>query len=522
MNELLKSLADGLKQSSLASKLTAGLVAMAVVLAVGVSAVVGSKPHYDMLLSGLDDSESAQAMVALAEAGIAFEASQPPGPFVIYVDQADRSAAFAAIYQSGAMIPLKKGIPSDQGGMSSVFLSNQERIQMSQKRLWGEMESVIEELDFVSDAHVQTTTSEPSPFSSERPRRTAAVTVTVRNMRPMTEGQANTIVLLVGHGLEIEPNDIILSDQSGNLLNGAEEEEEGDEAIRDTLEYKQRYDAALSKKANGALSDLLGPNKARVEVDSLWNFEQSTTSSEITSKGTVVTEKTNESTTPVAGSSPAVASGVLDTGDSSDGSSGDPPIVTPPVAELSETTKEHKPSREVKETVRIAPVLTRLSVALFLDDSISPDQVLSLEGAVKAAVGYDEEARADNFQTVSLPFVLDEPVVEEESPEGSPAEGAEVVEESEPSPMMQMLLRRGVEIAVAMVFIVLLLKSLRSAKGAETTAAAAAAAANSEDEVDLELLAQAQVQELLSSDPERVGEILSQWARDEESVGAGK
>ena len=38
-------------------------------------------------------------------------------------------------------------------------------------------------------------------------------------------------------------------------------------------------------------------------------------------------------------------------------------------------------------------------------------------------------------------------------------------------------------------------------------------------EVDPELLAQAQVQELLTSDPKRVGEILSQWARDAK-VGA--
>src|SRR5688500_2466231 len=126
MNEQLKTLRDGLSRSSLASKVTAGLVALAVVLAVGLSAFVSNRPHLPLLLSGLSDNESAAAMKALAEAEIPFEVSQPPGPFVVYVDEDDRALALAAIYQGDAMVPLWKGIPADQGGMASVFLSNGE------------------------------------------------------------------------------------------------------------------------------------------------------------------------------------------------------------------------------------------------------------------------------------------------------------------------------------------------------------------------------------------------------------
>src|SRR6185503_12477183 len=61
------------------------------------------------------------------------------------------------------------------------------------------------------------------------------------------------------------------------LLNGAPEKESPLEGVDDWLEYKERYDENLASKANRVLSDILGPARARVEIDSLWSFEQSTT-----------------------------------------------------------------------------------------------------------------------------------------------------------------------------------------------------------------------------------------------------
>ncbi|MEM7309982.1 MAG: flagellar M-ring protein FliF C-terminal domain-containing protein [Planctomycetota bacterium] len=540
MNQAFGSLIEAFRGSSLASRVTAGLVAMAVLLAVGVSAVVSNRPHFSMLMSGLNDSESASAMRALAESGIAFEVSQPPGPFVVYVDEGDRSAALAAIYQSGAMIPLEKGIRADQSGMSSVFMSSGERTQVSQKRLWGEMEGILEALDFVTKARVQTSASDASPFaSSAMPKKTCAAQLQVASAFPLTEEQADTVVLLISRGLEIEPHNIVVSDQSGNLLNDTAEEEEDEQSAEDWLEYKHRFDRSLSAKANAILGEILGPHKARVEIDSLWSFDQSTTSSETVSKGTVVSETKNATETPLgtpaagtAGTMSNIDFGVTNaavadaSGDQATEATAEPMLST-----TDEEKREFDPSRVLTETVSVAPTLKRMSIALFLDDSIPVDQVAALEGAVQAAVGYDTEERTDVFRTVSLPFALDveeEPAGEgdgEATGEEGEASGEEqpAAETEEPSPMMELLLRRGVEIAVALIFIGLLLSSLRTAKKGAAPAQSAEGgddAAEPEDIVDPELLAQAQVQELLTSNPERVGEILSQWARDESEVGA--
>jgi hypothetical protein len=74
------------------------------------------------------------------------------------------------------------------------------------------------------------------------------------------------------------------------------------------------------------------------------------------------------------------------------------------------------------------------------------------------------------------------------------------------------LLRRAVEVASALLFLFLLWRTLRSSPKARPSSAEPATGATP---VDAELLARAQVDELLKSDPAKVGEVLSRWAREE-------
>jgi flagellar biosynthesis/type III secretory pathway M-ring protein FliF/YscJ len=77
-------------------------------------------------------------------------------------------------------------------------------------------------------------------------------------------------------------------------------------------------------------------------------------------------------------------------------------------------TKEYAPTLTREERVRLVPELKRLSVALFLDQSVEA-QAPSLEQAIQAAVGFDAERR-DGFTTIVLPFVA--------PPEAAPDERA--------------------------------------------------------------------------------------------------
>lgn len=509
MNDLLRVLAEKLKGAELGSKAVAILVGLALLGTLGVTAVVSGRKHFELAFSGLSDHEVAEVNKALAEAGLSFEVSQPPSPFSVYVERDERSAAYRAVYGAGALDKPLKGILADSG-VSSVFQGSEERLQSVRKREWQEMEGMLEVLDFVVSARVRTSSGSTSPLTgkSSAPMG-ASVTLRLAGGELGAE-QAQTVAQLVSRGLGIEPDRIVISDQAGNQLFDGTEKEAVDQKVGDLLAHRERYDLQATEAANAVLAQTLGPGKARIAVRSEWDYDQSTVRTETSAgKATLVSEHKNTTETPLARQAAASNAAGIDSNVASD--EGAPPVEPAPeeplVSRTSEEDKEYQPSLKTEERVRFVPTLTRLSVAVFLDESLDAGLAGQLEGAIKAAVGF-VEAR-DEFQSVRLPFAV------EAVPEGA-ADGATPELPAEPNRMLELLLERGVEIAVSLVFVILLWKSLRGGR----SKAQAESAAGGEPEIDAELLARARVEELLSADPEQVGSILSSWAKGEPVAGA--
>jgi flagellar M-ring protein FliF len=396
--------------------------------------------------------------------------------------------------------------------MASVFHSAEERAQGVRKREWEEMEKMLEELDFVVGARVRSSPGAATTFlGGPATATTASVTLRVEGGAELTDDQARTVANLVSRGLGIAKEDLMISDQAGRSLYDGEESRGDERDVEDLLAHQTEYDARLSSEATAVLEDILGPNKARVTVSSEWDFAQSTTRIETAQKGPVVQETTTTSEKPVSlgaaggGEATGVSANTLDPDSPASTIEGETPAVEPLLEKTSEQRKEYAPSTTHEERVRYVPELERLSVALFLDQSVDPARKADLESAIKASVGFDEER--DAFESVVLAFVPPPAPEPSTAPEEAPAA---------PSPWLELLLQRGLEIASGLVFLVLLLKTLKSARKPAAASAAGRAAAAAEDSgVDTEMLARVQVEELLKSDPSRVGEILSKWAREE-------
>ena len=512
MNELLRVLAEKLKGAQFGSKAVAVLTGLALVALLGGTAVLSGRKHFELAFSGLSDHEVAEVNKALADAGLAFEVSQPPGPFSVWVERSERSAAYRAAYGAGALDKPLEGILADSG-VSSVFQGSEERLQSARKREWQEMEGMLEVLDFVVSARVRTSPGSVSPITG-KPAAPMGASVTLRLAGgELSASQAQTVAQLVSRGLGVEPGRIVISDQSGNQLFDGNEGQDEERKVGELLAQRERYDRQATEAANAVLAQTLGPDKARITVRSEWDYDQSTVRIESPSgKATLVSEHRNTTETPLEGSAaPSVAAGIdanVATSESEQEPPAEPAPVEPLVSRTSEEDKEYQTTLKTEERVRFVPTLTRLSVAVFLDESLDAALVAELEGAIKAAVGFDEER--DEFHSVRLPFAAIEPAAD--------GEAAATAVPDEPSPMLEVVLERGVEIAVSLAFVILLLKSLKGGRskrsGSEPTALAR------EPEVDPELLARAKVEELLTSDPERVGSILSSWAKGEPIAGA--
>jgi flagellar M-ring protein FliF len=498
---------EALRGTRAGTKLVALIGGASFVVIIGLAAVVSSRPDLQLLFTNLDDHDVGKVGKALADAGYTFRTTSPPAPFNVYVDESEHASAMASVYSAGALDKPLVGITS-ASGVASVFNSADERRQGVRKREWQEMEAMLRSLRFITSAHVRTSPGTSNAFARHAPRTTASVTLETSN--PLTRPQMDTVARIVSNGLGVERRDVVISDHElAVIFDGSDANDDGFDG-QDAREFESEHDRRLSERANQVLEVALGPGKAHVIVTSEWNYEQSTSRIESANGKGVLLEETKHSTErPQTGARSGVG-GVVGV---SANTAIDPATVVatentappePPVERITDETKKYSPLTTTEERVSAIPVIKRLSVAFYVDETdLDPAKFDSLESSVKASVGFDE-AR-DTFESSSLTFFVPAtPVVD-------PAAAAP----TEPNPMLETMLRRGVEIVTALVFIALLIKTLRnSSKGSKKDVVVP----QSHEEVDAEMLARASVDELLKSDPDRVGEILSSWARGEEAL----
>lgn len=550
MKDLLNQLLTQARGASTAVKTSValGLVGLALVLSAGFW--FASRPHYVVFQGELNSGQLQRVVSALSSAGVDFNYSQPPGPHVVYVEEGDLPIAFGAVADAGALADVDGGIlGASAGGLADIFKGHDERRQLTRKREWQDMEQMLEHLDFVREARVRT--SEPSTLgSTASAERSCSVTLVVRPGFSLDTAAKRTIASQVRLGLGVSEENLIVADQTGRtLFDGRQSMESG--GTSDWEEWAREEDARLETKVNQELAMVLGTGKSLVSVRSNWDFdfETSVTSSADPKSRSVARESSESASMPVFSDSAGVggavgsASNLADPSDYGVTSAAAPTSAAsassaPLMGESTESRSEkvYLPSQEVVQTVRRRPLRERLNVALYLDESLEATAP-TIADAVKTMVGLDPK-RQDVLSLQVLPFPTPEAVDDE------------LVVEPGVNPMVELLLTRGLEFAAGLGFLVVLFFSLRRSKGdlpqsvgegAEqfdgidpesqpslmptgTGGARGASSGSStlgkpdtQESVDPEMLALARVQELLENEPDKVGELLTNWVRGAEA-----
>jgi flagellar biosynthesis/type III secretory pathway M-ring protein FliF/YscJ len=519
----LRKLLDQLEKAPLRTKLTAAgsLIAFVAVLAVG--GVIVSRPHFVKLYANLGDTERVAVEKALASAKVSYRVSDFPGPFVVWVDESRYDEAQIAVALASGLAQAPRGIDAASTGASTIFMSAGERAQSMQKREWQECEHLLEKLDFVESATVTTSMPETSPLRAKKPVM-VSVALGVRGTSLLSTEQAQNVAKLVCNRFGVPPENVVITDQTGRMLYDATASDDQGARTRDLFEHAASHDSELAAKANEQIAAAFGKRKALVTVTSQWNYDQTTTVDEkIDPKTVAMTSDTRKTSTPAAaadevGGPTGVASNLA--GDFGNGNAAVPKVEGKPakpdaVATTQDEKKVFEASRSKTQTVHSTPKLERLFVSLVVDESLAlkKDEIQSL---VEAAVGFDK-TRRDVIGVSTTTIAADAPVDPAAPGEVKPVEG--------PSETTRMLLERGVQIVSAIGFLVVLALSLKGGKKSAAGAAGARVAAGGEGEalvepeIDPEALARAQIEELVQSDPRRVGEILSRWVDDRPMAG---
>jgi len=304
------------------------------------------KPRMALLYSGLAAEEAAKIVEKARDAGTPYELKD--GGTTVYVP--------AEQVYSLRLTMAAQGLPTgDQAGYNILdqesFGVSPFKQQVNYKRaVEGELAKSIQVIDGVLSARVHVVRPESKLFARGAESPSATVVLKLGGGRRLTPGNIDAIVHLVAGGVEgLNPQHVVVVDSAGTLLTGAT----GDEFARNTgelLDHKTQIEEYLSRKAEGMLTAVLGPNRASVRVSAVLETSSLSTTKEVFSPDEKVVTKeeiTSSSTTPAPAKDGAGASGAS--------------------TKEEVTNTEYQVGRTIEEKIEQPGTVKSLSVAAFVD-----------------------------------------------------------------------------------------------------------------------------------------------------------
>lgn len=301
-----------------------------------------------------------------------------------------------------------QGLPSSSEGYALLdrqgITTSEFRQQIDyQRALEGELSKTLRSIDGIESATVHLALPEESVFINEPTKPTASVLVRKSGTAPITSQQVAAMVHLVASSVKgMSPEDVTVADASGAVLStaGLDAAAGGQSARTDATSAVENEVAASLRSM---LARVVGAENVAVTVRAELDLteRQATTESFDSSAdgGVVIAERVANET--YTGADQAGSTGVL----GPDGA----PVETTPVGSESSYTKDdadrtYAVNRTVESTTIAPGAVTRLNVAVLVDETmVTDEQRTAIEAMVSTAAGVDL-TRGDQVTVTRLPF----------------------------------------------------------------------------------------------------------------------
>jgi flagellar M-ring protein FliF len=358
-----------------------------------------SAPSYTLALTGLDPAETGEITAALDEKGIGYELRN--NGTALAVEEAQTAQAQIALAEAG-----HAGSGSRHPGFELVTeqklgASNFQQQVAFQQALEGQLGTVIEQIQGVQRADVQLALPDDQLFAEESDPPTASVLLGVEP-GSMDPASVRGIAGLVSSSVKaLKPENVTITDSAGTPLWPTGEASADGMGGTAALQAEMKYARGLESQVDAMLARTLGPNKAKVQIAADLDMTEGTREElRHGDEGVATTRKTETETFEGTGGG---AGGTA-------GTAGNVPNYAQGAAAGGESEYERESEEDtlaVDKTVtrtKLAPgEVERMSVALVLDASVPAEQASALEETVAAAVGMDEE-RGDTIETTQIEF----------------------------------------------------------------------------------------------------------------------
>ncbi|WP_434680741.1 flagellar M-ring protein FliF [Pseudomonas sp. R1-18] len=427
------------------------LVGLAASVAIGFAVVLWSQqPDYRPLYGSLAGMDSKQIMDTLTAANINYTVEPNSGALLVKADDVQRARiqlAQAGVVQNDANIGFEI-LDKDQGLGTSQFME----ATRYRRGLEGELARTISSLNNVKAARVHLAIPKSSVFVRDDRKPSASVLVELYAGRSLEPSQVVAITNLVATSVpELSKSQITVVDQKGNLLSDQAENSELTMAGKQ-FDYSRRMEGMLTQRVQNILQPILGNDRYKAEVSAVVDFsavestaesfnpdqpalrsEQSVNEQRSSSlgpqgvPGALSNQPPGPATAPqtTGGAAGAAAAAIapgqplLDANGQQimDPATGQPALAPYPADKRVQSTKNFELDRSISHTKQQQGRLTRLSVAVVVDDMVKVDpasgetsrapwsaaDLARFTRLVQDAVGYDA-SRGDSVSVINVPF----------------------------------------------------------------------------------------------------------------------
>lgn len=364
---------------------------------------VFNRTEYHVLFSGLKSEDAGAVVAALQERGISYRLEEAGTAVYVPKDQVPETRISLAT----------AGLPT--GGVVGFEIFNTTRLGETeadrqlrfQAALQGELTRTIRQLNEVADARIHIVLPKRSLFVQESQAATASVLLQLKPGSQLTKGQVHAIANLVSSSVEgLTPDNVTIVDTKGTVLNAPAQQQLGG-GVGDRFEMQWLYEQQLEKSIVAMLERIYGLGNVVAKVNATMDFAYSEQYSEIFSpvnrgeglvRSTQHFEESYQGTSSGAGGLPGVDSNVpgyvfVDQGGGTT------------EWERREGTTNYELNRTETRSTTLPGQLTNLSVSVWVNGNLNPNQIASVEESVIRATGLKLE-RGDSIYVTSVPFEI--------------------------------------------------------------------------------------------------------------------
>ena len=355
-----------------------------------------SAPSYSTLLTGLDPAQTGKIESTLSAKGIGYQIQN--GGTALAVDSSQTSQARIALASAGLL-----GVGSTQPGFellnsSQLGASNFQQQVTYQRALEGQLDQTIEQIQGIDSATVNLVLPNQQDQLFGDNSQSSSASVLLSDSGNLDSNAVKGIAELVASSVQgLSDQKVTITDSTGALLWPASGSNAAGGAPTSQQAADQQYDATTAAAATALLAQTLGPGKAQVVVNGNVNANQAT-SDTLTygKKGVPLTQQTQTETLKGGNPSASGVTGTIPTSAATTGSSNS-----------NYSNKTANTSYGVDKTVThavIAPgAVNNQTVSVLVDKSVPASSIPAIKSAVAGAVGLNAK-RGDTLSIQQIAF----------------------------------------------------------------------------------------------------------------------